>query len=169
MAEAARQMLDDIGLDSSRMSLEWASAAEAPRFVELITGYVSDIKSKGALGTGENEADPDTLKRRLDAAVKAASARKPRTAFGMLAKKLGKDQDYSADTVSAGVRDKIIPGFRAVRIAEETKLCLESKGACSAGDLCSLTGASAEEMDKVLADLSKKEVVRQDGDNWVLA
>jgi hypothetical protein len=168
MAEAARQMLDDIGVDSSRMSLQWASAAEAPRFVELITGYVSDIKSKGALGTGENEADASTLRRRLDAAVKAAAGRKPRTAFGMLAKKLGKDNDYSPEAIAKGVKAKVIPGFRALRIAEEVKLCLEEKGGLDAADLCSMTGASSEEMDKALADLAKKKHVSEDNGRWSL-
>lgn len=168
MAEAARQMLDDIGVDSSRMSLQWASAAEAPRFVELITGYVSDIKSRGALGTGEGEADAATLKRRLDAAVKAAAGRKPRTAFGMLAKKLGKDKDYSPEAISTGVKTKIIPGFRTLRIAEEVKLLLKERGGLDTDTLCTMTGGSSEEMDKVMADLTKKKGVREEDGKWVL-
>jgi len=59
IAETCRQALEDAGVNPDRMALEWASAAEAPRFVELITRYVSDIKSMGPLGSAEGENEEE--------------------------------------------------------------------------------------------------------------
>ncbi len=168
MAEVARQTLADAGVNPERMSLEWASAAEGPRFVELITSYVNRIKGLGALGEGENEPGADVIARRLAAAVKAAGARKPRTAFGTLAKKLHKSGDYTPETVSAAVKEKVMPGLRLERICEEVKMCL-ADGARSAAELCDMTGADDAEMEKALTALSKKNAVREDGGNWALA
>ncbi len=167
MAEVARQALADAGVNPQRMSLEWASAAEGPRFVELITSYVNKIKGLGALGQGENEPEADVIARRLSAAVKAAGARKPRTAFGTLAKKMAKSGDYSPEAVSEAVRTKVMPGLRAERIAEEILICL-ADGAKSAADLAAMTGADDAEVEKALTALAKKKAVREEGAGWAL-
>ncbi len=168
MAEVARQALADVGVNPERMSLEWASAAEGPRFVELITSYVNKIKGFGALGEGENEPDASVIARRLSAAVKAAGARKPRTAFGTLAKKIAKSGDYSPEAVAEAVKTKVMPGLRLERITEEILLCL-ADGAKSAAELAEMTGADEAELEKALKALTKKKAVSEDGGNWALA
>jgi hypothetical protein len=169
MAEVARQALADAGVNPDRMSLEWASAAEGPRFVELITSYVNRIKGLGALGEGENEPGADVIARRLSAAVKAAGARKPRTAFGTLAKKLHKSGDYSPESVAEAVKKKVMPGLRLERISEEVLMCLKD-GARSASELADMTGADDAEMEKALAALKKKKAVKENGKKgWALA
>ena len=168
MAEVARQALVDAGVTPERMTLEWASAAEGPRFVELITSYVNRIKDLGALGEGENEPGSDVVARRLAAAVKAAGARKPRTSFGTLAKKLHKSGDYTPETVADAVKSKVMPGLRLERISQEVRICL-ADGARSAAELADMTGADDAEMDKALAALKKKKVVKEEGEGWALA
>jgi hypothetical protein len=168
MAEVARQALSDAGVNPERMSLEWASAAEGPRFVELITSYVGKIKGLGVLGEGENEPGSEVIARRLAAAVKAAGARKPRTAFGTLAKKLHKSGDYSPETVAEAVRTKVMPGLRLERICEEVRICLED-GVKSTSKLAGLTGADAAEMEKALKALSRKKAVKEGEKGWALA
>ncbi len=168
VAETARQFLADCGVNPERMTLEWASAAEAPRFVELITGYVSSIKEKGPLGEAEGEADAETLKRRLAAAVKAAQARKPRTVLGNLAKKLHKDGDYSKEAIAKGVSAKILPALRAERIKEEMLMLLE-ESPMSLDELCSALSCEKEEVEKPLAQLQKKGVVEEKDGKFALA
>ncbi len=168
MAETCRQVLKDIGVDPERMSLEWASAAEGPRFVELITSYVNRIKSKGALGQGPDEAKGQ-LKRRLAAAVKAAEARKVRTSFGTLAKKLHKAGDYSPETITEGVMAKVLPAFRQERLSQEVVLCVSEEGPCTLEQLQELTGGSAEELEKITGTLVKKGTLKEEGAGLVLA
>jgi hypothetical protein len=168
VAETCRQFLSDCGVDSGRLALEWVSAAEAPRFVDLITDYITGIKGKGPLGSAEGEAGKDVLKRRLSAAVKAAQARKPRTALGNLAKRLSKAKDYSSEAISEGVKAKVLPALRTARITEEIKLVL-SGGPMDAGAIAGATGASGEEIDGLLATLAKRGLVSEKKGKWALA
>ncbi len=167
MAEAARQALEDIGVDPERMELEWASAAEGPRFVELITRCVNSIKEKGPLGTESNEAEED-VKRKLEAAVEAASASKVRTSFGMLAKKFHKDGDYSPEAIKEAVAAKFTPAFRKERIAQEIKLLLK-KGPMSITKLAKIVGSTKAELEKIVAPLIKKGILKEEKKGLALA
>ena len=166
IAETCRQVLKDSGVNPDRMALEWASAAEAPRFVELITGYVSEIKSMGPLGSAEGENEKDAIRMHLRAGVKAASARKVRTALGKLAKDMHKSDDYSPRVISEGVAKKVFPAFRKERLTQEIQLCLAEQGPFKSADLCGKTGGTDEEIEKILEALSKKELVKEKGSKW---
>ncbi len=168
MAESCKQVLKDVGVNPDRMALEWASAAEGPRFVELITGYVNRIKSMGALGDGPSE-EKDHLKRRLESAVRAAGNSKVRTAYGNLAKRLHKTGDYSPEVIAKGVEEKVLPAFRKERLLQEVIICLSDEQRCTLEQLAELTGGSVEELDKITGALGKKGVLKEDGGGWVLA
>ncbi len=168
VAETCRQTLKDIGVEPERLSLDWASAAEAPRFVELITGYVKRIKGMGALGTGEGEEAKPVIDRRLKAAVRAASARKPRTSLGTLSKGLHKGGDYTPEAIEAGVAKKVLPAIRQQRITEEVLILLKEEGAMDEGHLAEATGASGDEIQKILEGLSRRKKISQDEAGWVL-
>jgi F420-non-reducing hydrogenase iron-sulfur subunit len=44
---AIRIVLANCGIDPDRFRMEWVSSAEAPRFVEVVTRFVHDIKALG--------------------------------------------------------------------------------------------------------------------------
>ncbi len=167
MAEAAKQALEDIGIDPERMELQWASAAEGPRFVELITNCVNSIKEKGPLGTAAHEAGDD-VNRRLEAAVKAASASKVRTSFGTLAKKFHKEGDYSPETIREAIAAKVTPAFRKERIAQEIRILLE-KGPMSMTKLSKAVGSKKAELEKIIAPLIKKGILKEEKKGLALA
>ena len=166
IAETCRQALEDAGVNPDRMALEWASAAEAPRFVELITRYVSDIKSMGPLGSAEGENEEDVIRMHLRAGIKAVSALKVRTALGKLAKDIHKSNNYSTQVISEGVAKKVYPAFRKERLAQEIQLCLAEQGPCESAVLCEKTGGTKEEIKKILETLSGKRLVREKGSIW---
>jgi hypothetical protein len=66
------------GLHPERLALEWASAAEGPRYVRLITAFTEKIRRLGPFGT-ESGHSPENLSLALDVARKAVSGRKLRT------------------------------------------------------------------------------------------
>ena len=111
MAETTRQVLKMCGVLPERFSLEWASAAEGPRFVQIITDFCNRIKALGPTGKAEGEPGWDEIQAKLDAAIKAAQNTKVRTAFGTLARSLHKGGDYSQDAISQGVEKKVVPAF----------------------------------------------------------
>lgn len=176
MAETCRQVFREIGLNPDRMALEWASAAEGPRFVELITNYVARIRNLGPLGTFQGEMSKEVLERRLEAALKAAETPKVRTAYGNTAKKLHEEGDFSAYTperITKEVSERILPAFKQELLNNDILLCLSDaqKGEqkyLSSEALMALTGASLEELDKMLSALAKKGVVQGGPEGWVL-
>lgn len=169
MAETCRQALQDVEINPARFALEWASAAEGPRFVELITNYVAHIKSLGPLGEGEGEPGGSVIKIRLEAATKAFEAPRVRTVFGNLAKKMNKAGDYSKEVITQGVSEKVFPAYRKERLTQEALMRLKGQDSMTISDLASSTGGSEEELNAILAALSKKGQVKEAGPGWALA
>ena len=62
------------GVKPERLALEWASAAEAPLYVELITQFTNQVKELGPLGEAEG-VDPEELKQKLFAIANEKPAR----------------------------------------------------------------------------------------------
>ncbi len=46
-AEALQLLLEDYGLEPERFRLEWISAAEGPRFAQVVTEMVEELKELG--------------------------------------------------------------------------------------------------------------------------
>ena len=46
-AEAIRLMLADFGIEQERFRLEWVSAAEGPRFAEIVRGFTEEVQRLG--------------------------------------------------------------------------------------------------------------------------
>ena len=63
-----RKVLDDVGIRKERYDLEWASAAEAPRFVKLITDFIGpayDIDDPRGLETQQYKKCLEEIAREL--------------------------------------------------------------------------------------------------------
>ncbi len=100
------KVLRDIGVDERRYNLQWASAAEAPRFVKLITEFSAQVRELGPLGHIEGIA-PEEIKARLEKALEAVSSRKVRTSFGTTTKSLRKDNVLDDKSITEAVETKI--------------------------------------------------------------
>jgi F420-non-reducing hydrogenase iron-sulfur subunit len=51
-ADAIKLMMQDFGIEEPRFRLEWVSASEAPRFAQVITAMVSEVKALGPSAFG---------------------------------------------------------------------------------------------------------------------
>lgn len=100
------KVMRDIGLDERRYNLQWASAAEAPRFVKLITQFSAQVTELGPLGHVEGIA-PEEMKVRLDKALAALSTVKVRTAFGTTTRSLRKDNVLDGKVITETVEAKL--------------------------------------------------------------
>ena len=116
-------ILEGIGVNPERFSLQWASAAEAPRFVKLITEFTGKIKELGPLGQAEG-IEPDEMKARLDKALEAVSSRKVRMVFGMTTKSIRKEGIFTPEYINAVIGEKLskaITGALTTEPKEEAK------------------------------------------------
>ena len=122
-------VLEGIGVNPERFSLQWASAAEAPRFVKLITEFTGKIKELGPLGQAEG-IEPDEMKARLDKALAAVSSRKVRMVFGNTTKSIRKEGIFTQEYISAVIGEKLnkaITGALTAEPKEEAKSAPEKK------------------------------------------
>jgi len=86
--------------------LDWASAAEAPLYVELITKFTERVKELGPLGS--SDAKPlEEIKAKLVAAQSAASNVKLRTQFAKLTQELRQENDYSSQLIETRMSEKL--------------------------------------------------------------
>ena len=110
-----RKVLTEIGINPERFNLQWASAAEAPRFVQLITEFTAKIRELGPLGAAEG-LSPEELTARLDKALALVSDKKLRVGFGNVTKALRKEgtavtSELIAETVEAKLTKTISAGL----------------------------------------------------------
>jgi len=106
MNALVHKVLKGIGIKEERFSLQWASAAEAPRFVKLITEFTNKVKELGPLGEAEG-IEPEEIKKRLDAALGAVSDRKVRMFFGNATKSIRKEGIFTQEYISSVIDEKL--------------------------------------------------------------
>jgi hypothetical protein len=106
MEHFTRKLLEEAGVSPDRFVLDWASAAEAPLYVELITKFTGRVKELGPLGSSEG-ISPEDLQAGLAAARSAAASVKLRTRFARLTQELRKNNDYSPEGVEAALSEKL--------------------------------------------------------------
>lgn len=110
-------VLKEIGINPDRFSLQWASAAEAPRFVKLITQFTGKIKELGPLGESEG-IGPDELQASLEKGLAAVSSKKVRMVYGNTAKTIRKDGIFTQEYISGVIEEKLSKAITGALSAE---------------------------------------------------
>ncbi len=100
------RVLDEIGIRKERYDLEWASAAEAPRFVQLITEFTERMKELGPLGEAEGLSQEE-LKDRLQKGLDFVSNQKSRISFGNASKAVRKDKIWTREHIDEVMNTKM--------------------------------------------------------------
>ena len=101
-----RKVLEDVGIRKERYDLQWASAAEAPRFVRLITEFTEQMRELGPLGEAEGMSKEE-IKDRLQKALDVVSDQKVRVSFGNAAKAVRKDAIWTPEHIDEVVTSKM--------------------------------------------------------------
>ena len=158
MEEFVRKILVKVGINNDRFALEWASAAEGPRFVKLITDFTAKIKSLGPLGEPEG-AIKDELQIKLLAARSALEKAKLRTGLGNLTKGFRKEGDYSDQAIKDKVNEKLTKSIGTEIDRNETLLRIQKEGPISLDDLTEKVGVSGTDIEKYVNAFSKKGLV----------
>jgi len=152
--------LAKIGIDSGRFVLKWASAAEGPRFVKLITDFTDRIKSIGPLGESEG-IGKDELQIKLLAARNALEKAKLRTGLGNLTKGFRKQGDYSDQIIKDKVDEKLTKSIGTEIAKNETLLRIQNEGPISFDELTKKIGVAETDIEKYVAAFSKKGLVTE--------
>ena len=101
-----KKVLAEVGIKPERFGLQWASAAEAPRFVKLITEFTKEMQALGPLGQAEG-LSPEEAKARIKKALDLVSDRKLRMGLGNVSKSIRKDALLTQEQITAAVEEKL--------------------------------------------------------------
>jgi coenzyme F420-reducing hydrogenase delta subunit len=104
-ASLVHEILERIGVARERFLIDWASAAEGPNFVKIITSFTQKISELGPLGQVEKIAR-ETVRQQLAAAADAARGRKMRTGLISASREMMKSRDFSRSAIAALVHEK---------------------------------------------------------------
>ena len=113
MNALVHKILKETGIREERFNLQWASAAEAPRFVQLITDFTQQMKELGPLGEAEG-LSKEELKERLEKALAVASDQKVRVSFGNASKAVRKDGIWTNEHIGEVINTKMEKTFDKV-------------------------------------------------------
>ncbi len=114
-------ILKETGINPERFSLQWASAAEAPRFVKLITEFTGKIKELGPLGESEG-IEPEEIKVRLAKGLAAVSSKKVRMVYGNTAKTIRKEGIFTQEYISGVIEEKLSKAIAGALSAEAEEI-----------------------------------------------
>ena len=114
-------VLKETGINPERFSLQWASAAEAPRFVKLITQFTGKIKELGPLGESEGLA-PEELRERLEKGLAAVSSKKVRMVYGNTAKAIRKEGIFTQEYIHEVIGEKLKKAITGALAAEDAPI-----------------------------------------------
>ena len=102
-----KKVLKEAGIDPDRFSLQWASAAEAPRFVKLITDFTGKMKQLGPIGASEG-LSADEVKEKIFKALEVVNSQKVRMGYGNLTKALRKEgSKVNEESIASAVEEKL--------------------------------------------------------------
>ena len=101
-----KKVLEEVGIRKERYDLQWASAAEAPRFVQLITDFTEKMRELGPLGEAEGMSQ-DEIKERLAKALQVVSDQKVRVSFGNASKAVRKDAIWTSEHIDGVIATKM--------------------------------------------------------------
>lgn len=104
-ASLVHEMLAKLGIARERFLIDWASAAEGPNFVKIITAFTNRVAALGPLGQAEGK-EPELLRRQLVEAAEAARGRKLRTGLLNASREMMKAGDFSREAIAGLVREK---------------------------------------------------------------
>ena len=150
-----RHVLAAMGIETERLALEWASAAEAVRFVELIRGFTEKIKELGPL-----EPDQSTMIK-MRAARAVLEGTRVRMALARQVRAVRKEKPIPArpsDDEIALDLDKVVTNEMA---AQELAIHLES-GPLALEECAKRLNRPQEEVLEIFSRLTKKKLVEPD-------
>lgn len=166
-AELVRNVLINVGVSPERFSIEWASAAEGARYVDIITAFTNKLKGMGPIGQAEGK-DRDELLLKLRAAKTATEEKKLRMGLGKLTKTFRKENNYDSEVITEKVEENLSPIIRSEVGGQEIIFRLKQHNALSVSELTEKINLSDKEIADFLSKFGKKGLVSESEGRWML-
>lgn len=153
-------MLERLQVNPSRLSLQWVSAAEAPRFVTLITDFSERIRELGPIGSSEG-LEVEHLEIKLRAAMMALEGKRLRMVIARQAKFMKQGNTYREIPLDHKLTAEWQKRVREETASQELLLHLQKK-ARPVEELAELLDLTPEDVIDCFKKLEKKQLVESD-------
>jgi F420-non-reducing hydrogenase iron-sulfur subunit len=154
------RLLDDLQVNPSRLSLEWVSAAEAPRYVTLIRSFTAHLRELGPLGSSE-DLDVEHLMVKFKAAKMALEGKRLRMVIARQAKYMKQADRYREIPSDHKLHEDFNKTLAAETASQELLLYVQEKPR-SVEELAGLLNLSSDDVIASFNKLEKKKLVESD-------
>lgn len=157
-------MLERFQVNQGRLSLEWVSAAEGPRFVTLITNFTEQIRELGPFNSSEN-LGIERVRIKLTAAKMALEGKRLRMVIARQAKYMKQGDTYREIPADHKLNLDWEKTFAEETVSHEMLLHLRERPR-PVDELVGLLELSSEDVIDYFKKLEKKRLI--DSDRLVL-
>lgn len=153
-------ILEGLQVNPSRLSLEWVSAAESPRFVTLIRSFTDRLRELGPFGSSE-DLDVEHLMVKFKAAKMALESKRLRMVIARQAKYMKEGDTYREIPSDHKLHADFNKTLTAETASQELLLYVQDKPR-SVEELAGLLNLSSDDVIASFKKLEKKQLVESD-------
>jgi len=157
MINVVTRLLRHLKIDPERLLLEWVSAAEGPRFAEVVTRFTNQIKEMGPLGTDDPEGE-ERLNAKLKAAERAVRGEKLRWVAAKQTEFM-QDGNVYGEIFTSHEIGRLLDGVIMEEIMLQEILMLVEKEALSIKEIAKRLDISSPHTFQQIQALRRKELV----------
>ena len=158
MINVVSRILRHLEINPKRLLIEWVSAAEGPRFAEVVTGFTNQIKEIGPLSADDPRGE-EHLRDRLVAAERAASGEKLRWVAAKQTEFM-KDGNRYGEVFTAHEINRLLDGVILEEITLQEILSLLEKEALSVKEIAQKLEIPPPETLRQVQALRRKEIIK---------
>ena len=157
MINVITRLLKHLGINPERVLLEWVSAAEGPRFAQVVTDFTNQIKEMGPLGAADPEGE-DRLNAKLKAAERAVRGEKLRWVAAKQTEFM-QDGNVYGEIFTSHEIGRLLDGVIMEEIMLQEILMLVEKEALSVKEIAKRLDISSPHTFQQIQALRRKELV----------
>lgn len=150
-----RHVLARAGIETERLALEWASAAEAVRFVELVSGFINSMKDLGPINL---DAAAEV---KLKAARISLESTQVRMALARHVRNIRKDRQLPAIPTDEEIVNGVTKAFEKQAMPQELLLHLQ-EGALHVDECARRLNCTQDDVVEAFSRLTKKNMIGPD-------
>jgi len=157
MVNVVTRLLKHLKINPERLLLEWVSAAEGPRFAEVVTNFTNQIIKMGPLGADDPEGQK-RLRAKLEAAERAVTGEKLRWVAAKQTEFM-QDGNVYGEVFTSHEIGRLLDGVIVEEIMLQEILMLVEKEALSVKEISEQLEIPSPETFQQVQALRRKELV----------
>lgn len=157
MVDGVKSIISHIGINPKRLLLDWVSAAEGPRFAQLVTDFTNQLRELGPLDE-EAKSSAGDLPLKLKAARNAVKSEKLRWVAAKQTE-FKRDGNKYSEVFTDQEIGRMIDGVVIEEIALQQILLLLEQEKLSVKEISQRLGISSPKIMEQMLGLRRKEII----------